>query len=233
MRPGGGEDPPSACVYPTLRQTWPRAGPEAAMCVRKISAQCVLQFTPSLAAGCVLHRPVSRVIHCSELYSVFFFQMFLDGVSPVGTMRSSLLSPVGGSGSEMRVSTSLRVRPPIVADGASESSAGGLGNHRGGGTGTLAPLFKPGATDPLRGGGTPFHRGHAEGLRHPIDSRTCVRGPGRLMRRLRERRLRAAEGPRAGVRFFFGTRRLPGGRPTVMILPLVHQRKPCYDFYFL
>lgn len=40
------------------------------MCVRKISAQCVLQFTPSLAAGCVLHRPVSRVIHCSELYFI-------------------------------------------------------------------------------------------------------------------------------------------------------------------
>lgn len=53
--------------YPTLRQARPRAGPEAAMRVRKISAQCVLQFTPSLAAGCVLHRPVSRVIHHSEL----------------------------------------------------------------------------------------------------------------------------------------------------------------------
>ena len=65
---------PSASVSPTLRQTWPRVGPEAAMCVRKISAQCVLQFTPSLAAGCVLHRPVSRVIHCSELF--FFFADF-------------------------------------------------------------------------------------------------------------------------------------------------------------
>lgn len=42
------------------------------MCVRKISAQCVLQFTPSLAAGCVLHRPVSRVIHRSELLRVWF-----------------------------------------------------------------------------------------------------------------------------------------------------------------
>ena len=41
------------------------------MRVRKISAQCVLQFTPSLAAGCVLHRPASRVIHCSES---FFFR---------------------------------------------------------------------------------------------------------------------------------------------------------------
>ena len=69
------EKTPSACVYPTLRQTWPRVGPEAAMCVRKISAQCVLQFTPSLAAGCVLHRPVSRVIHCSELCFFFFFEL--------------------------------------------------------------------------------------------------------------------------------------------------------------
>ena len=60
-------------LYPTLRQARPRAKPEAAMCVRKISAQCVLQFTPSLAAGCVLHRPVSRVIHCSELYLVLFW----------------------------------------------------------------------------------------------------------------------------------------------------------------
>lgn len=67
VRPRRGKRSPSAYIYPTLRQTWPRAVPEAAMCVRKISAQCVLQFTPSLAAGCVLHRPVSRVIHCSEL----------------------------------------------------------------------------------------------------------------------------------------------------------------------
>lgn len=71
VRPRRRQKTPSACVYPTLRQTWPRAIPEAAMCVRKISAQCVLQFTPSLAAGCVLHRPVSRVIHCSELCFCF------------------------------------------------------------------------------------------------------------------------------------------------------------------
>lgn len=77
VRPRRRKRPPSASVYPTLRQTWPRVGPEAAMCVRKISAQCVLQFTPSLAAGCVLHRPVSRVIHCSELS--FFLRI---GISP-------------------------------------------------------------------------------------------------------------------------------------------------------
>lgn len=36
------------------------------MCVQRVSAQCVLQFTPSLAAGCVLHRPENRVIHRLE-----------------------------------------------------------------------------------------------------------------------------------------------------------------------
>jgi len=56
---------------PTLRQAKPRERPEVAMCVRKISAQCVLQFTPSLAAGCVLHRPTNRVIHRLESYNFF------------------------------------------------------------------------------------------------------------------------------------------------------------------
>lgn len=98
----GGGGPPSACVYPTLRQTWPRAIPEAAMCVRKISAQCVLQFTPSLAAGCVLHRPVSRVIHCSEL--CFFFSTELGDIS-LRPLRSRIvqrsdLSPGGGEAFE-------------------------------------------------------------------------------------------------------------------------------------
>ncbi|KAH6920032.1 hypothetical protein HPB50_028982 [Hyalomma asiaticum] len=46
------------------------------MCVQRISAQCVLQFTPSLAAGCVLHRPENRVIHRLESYN----QRFLDTV---------------------------------------------------------------------------------------------------------------------------------------------------------
>lgn len=60
-------------MHPTLRQAGPRQKSGAAMCVRKISAQCVLQFTPSLAAGCVLHRPSSRVIHRSELCLIFGF----------------------------------------------------------------------------------------------------------------------------------------------------------------
>ena len=55
-------------VSPTLRQTWPRELPEAAMCVQDVDVQCVLQFTLIHAAGCALHRPPSRVIHHLELY---------------------------------------------------------------------------------------------------------------------------------------------------------------------
>lgn len=54
-------------VSPTLRQTWPRELPEAAMCVQDVDVQCVLQFTLIHAAGCALHRPPSRVIHHLEL----------------------------------------------------------------------------------------------------------------------------------------------------------------------
>jgi hypothetical protein len=71
-----GKNPASASVYPTLRQTWPRVVPEAAMCVRKISAQCVLQFTPSNAFRCALHRRTSRVIHRQE-YLLIFCRVYL------------------------------------------------------------------------------------------------------------------------------------------------------------
>jgi hypothetical protein len=48
--------------------------PEAAMCVRNSSARRVLQFTPFIAASCVLHRPASRVIHRLQLYCMDNFQ---------------------------------------------------------------------------------------------------------------------------------------------------------------
>ena len=38
----------------------------AAICVQNVDVQCVLQFTLIHAAGCVLHRHTSRVIHRSE-----------------------------------------------------------------------------------------------------------------------------------------------------------------------
>ena len=39
---------------------------EAAICVQNVDVQCVLQFTLIHAAGCVLHRHTSQVIHRLE-----------------------------------------------------------------------------------------------------------------------------------------------------------------------
>ena len=48
------------------------------MCVRSVDDQGVLQFTLILAAGCVLHRRTSRVIHRQELFLVFYFKVPLQ-----------------------------------------------------------------------------------------------------------------------------------------------------------
>ncbi len=52
----------------TLRQTCLQHGyVESAICVRHVSVSGALQFAVFHAVCCVLHRPASRVIHCSEL----------------------------------------------------------------------------------------------------------------------------------------------------------------------
>ena len=61
----------------STRQTDPQAGvpptstAESAICVRHISVSGALQFAVFHAVCCVLHRPASQVIHCSELYVSF------------------------------------------------------------------------------------------------------------------------------------------------------------------
>eukprot|EP00745_Piridium_sociabile_P017881 TRINITY_DN266_c0_g1_i3.p1 TRINITY_DN266_c0_g1~~TRINITY_DN266_c0_g1_i3.p1 ORF type:complete len:280 (-),score=-8.14 TRINITY_DN266_c0_g1_i3:149-988(-) len=50
-----------------------RTEPLAAICVQSVDVQCVLQFTLVHAAGCVLHRRTSRVIHRLKLFSCFGF----------------------------------------------------------------------------------------------------------------------------------------------------------------
>ena len=55
-------------TLPTLTRAWPQEGPVAAICVQSVDVQCVLQFTLIHAAGCVLHRRTSRVIHRLKLY---------------------------------------------------------------------------------------------------------------------------------------------------------------------
>ena len=56
-------------TLPTLKRAWPKDGPLAAICVQSVDVQCVLQFTLIHAAGCVLHRRTSRVIHRLKLFS--------------------------------------------------------------------------------------------------------------------------------------------------------------------
>ena len=60
-------------VKPTLSQTWTRLGG----LVRNMRSKCrcsyVLQFTFRHAVSCVLHRPPSQVIHCTVLFSTWFF----------------------------------------------------------------------------------------------------------------------------------------------------------------
>ena len=71
------EPPAMGRTLPTLRRAWPKDGPLAAICVQSVDVQCVLQFTLIHAAGCVLHRRTSRVIHRLKLFFVFAF--FLTG----------------------------------------------------------------------------------------------------------------------------------------------------------
>lgn len=63
------EPPAMGRTSPTLRRAWPKDGPLAAICVQSVDVQCVLQFTLIHAAGCVLHRRTSRVIHRLKLFS--------------------------------------------------------------------------------------------------------------------------------------------------------------------
>ena len=65
------EPPAMGRTSPTLRRAWPKDGPLAAICVQSVDVQCVLQFTLIHAAGCVLHRRTSRVIHRLKLFLSF------------------------------------------------------------------------------------------------------------------------------------------------------------------
>ena len=67
------EPPAMGRTLPTLKRAWPKDGPLAAICVQSVDVQCVLQFTLVHAAGCVLHRRTSRVIHRLKLCVKFVF----------------------------------------------------------------------------------------------------------------------------------------------------------------
>lgn len=106
---------------PTLRQAWPRAKPEAAICVQDVDVQCVLQFTLISADGYALHRRTSRVIHRLQLYSSPVPQRDAGRWMHASVLHSSVQSivhlygrlPVASRRSPAPVNTPHKVRDEI------------------------------------------------------------------------------------------------------------------------
>ena len=121
---------------PTLRRAWPKDGPLAAICVQSVDVQCVLQFTLIHAAGCVLHRRTSRVIHRLKFF--FFFFSFQSG-------RASCSAHARGMRSEPVASNRKIGKMKKAANGKQKKARGRHPSTRPTG------LFKPSPTDgPVR-----------------------------------------------------------------------------------
>lgn len=170
------------------------------------------------------------------LLRVVIFRFWRIGISP-SPRRSSSVSrdapPVGGeaSGGDRFAEVSRAVAPRFRGErGSSEPRKGDTGSGgpsrrdlRGGSSSSLAPSRKKGGTPFRRPGGEQAPHAFRETLRAFRAFESVVPRPGRRG---------GTDGPR-GPRPVSGHVVVPGGRPTVMILPQVHLRKPCYDFYFL
>ncbi len=94
----------------TLRQTKPRARPEAAICVRKSSARRVLHFTPLNAASCVLHRPANRVIHRLQLYLTLYYDFHRMNVFKAHSLLNLM-------GAQSRYYVGIAMKPIIKSSG--------------------------------------------------------------------------------------------------------------------
>ncbi|KAA0708118.1 hypothetical protein E1301_Tti022007 [Triplophysa tibetana] len=207
------------------------------MCVQSVDDRCVLQFTLVLAACCVLHRRTSRVIHRQELSqcsvsSRVFVPTWVRGGKNGGW------TPGGGKTSG---SSKPTARPPPwrgtrlrVPAGGGEGQAG-QGAERGVGRSSRAGPARP----------APRYRslGAGRGPWSPPDAFRALGRSTRCSSRFRDREAgkdgRQCPGSEPGGPSEDGDggrgprRRCGFIRPTTMILPQVHLRKPCYDFYFL
>ena len=187
-----------------------RCGPSklgwAAICVQDFDAPCVLQFAWISALCCALHRSTSLVIHRSGSYfKTLFFRSFLRNEN-------------------------------VATSGAGFEKCGRDSEER-------IPLRLE------RGRGGPYAHASVRGedIKTPVLIKKTVVTRARSLYSVRTDRARPA------VKFFFltsSTRRRRNAdartrrsifyfllskelKKSVMILPQVHLRKPCYDFYFL
>ncbi len=251
------------------------------MCVRKADDHCVLQFTLIHAAGCVLHRRTSRVIHRQELSNSWKLYLPLGrGYATVRSITDDGLRPrpvVSGAGAfgsrscgACEITRSLRP----AHDESRGPSGGGkvrwphravvslpVGRIQGLGPASRAPgigritgckrVLDP-RTPPRTGQeGDANHCARTSPGSPALDhSREHIRrrhwwGPARpnfppglgpISQEFQEW-LRPAwhlhKRPWQAGSPGCGPRGSSVSLSSLMILPQVHLRKPCYDFYFL
>ena len=178
----------------------------------KCRCSCVLQFTFRRAVGCVLHRPPSQVIHCK----VLFFFRFVPASGRGSEKRSitGFTTPRGAWAQRKPPSCGRKVFKrhfsplPAVAGRRVPPSERQKGHRTRAGAGVRQ--------------GRPGGRSLAETPSRPGAGELPARGEGR-----------ASKQALLSSREVWFECQLVISCPSVMILPQVHLRKPCYDFYFL
>ena len=175
----------------------------------KCRCSCVLQFTRHHRVSSVLHRPPSQMIHCIVLCFLILGPKVQRVCKRVNTPRREeglgYRNPTWGDQNLFRGGSSLNCSIDIPQT-------------------RLASKVAERGTVPQTGPS-----------RLEADSKIETSGRRRLSKR------RRARAPRRQTLFqsldfpsVFGLFASPcGDRQPIMILPQVHLRKPCYDFYFL
>ena len=179
----------------------------------KCRCSCVLQFTCRRAICCVLHRPTSRVIHRSGLY-VTTNQVIIKATSGYKKKREK--------GAANRLTLRGDRKSPFR--GRANNSTGRTNESSNRCRGTRSPS-------------TFRERSRNAGLWRPEPSRTPGLMPSRASSTYgvdivgKERTSAGSSPPTVRPDFrVTGHQQAPN---SLMILPQVHLRKPCYDFYFL
>ena len=169
----------------------------------KCRCSCVLQFTFRRAVSCVLHRPSSQVIHCAVLY---FQQHSLS--------------------QEQHCKSFTHLRHPNKGKSPAKASCRGESSL----ISSISPLIGLWGTEPLH-----QPTGNDLALDRPDRHSRCRRPLRQEWPHGNEERGSRAPPASSENREFFGYDRngLLHSLKPVMILPQVHLRKPCYDFYFL
>jgi hypothetical protein len=180
------------------------------MCVQDVDVQCVLQFTLLHAAGCALHRHTSRVIHRLELY--LEFAIFRSPTSAYNYVHAlSVQRPYIERRKKRRHTGATSERQLVLRTVASVRHVGSPN--------AAHPFVRKRRQTP----GQVPRRAHNRVI---FDTRTAIGFSGRPRPPLSVQRF-ASYSSRVAKTIDTDE------RISVMILPQVHLRKPCYDFYFL